>query len=312
MKKKNKIILLIIIFIIIIFLILLTVYKYINKKDEVNDSFKVIDIGLSTLTEDINYKEEYEKNIIKSTPNSYEYKIGNSLNGRIYIDNNKKIHLTDDNNNINNILSEEKFNAIYKKSRENDVSKIVIYAITEKGKLYKIALYESNINNVIITLMLKDQIITNFTTLENNLFLGIDYENIVVLTDDGIMYNANTGLPYIDDTLSIYDEYYIYTDGIISYKDKILRNNNGELYKIKYIIDLKEKTGIFEKADILFITEDNKIIYIDDKIYEYKTQIKNITKKEKADGNTYKILFDNNESINVIGFEDFDYYKIDS
>ena len=183
-----------------------------------------------------------------------------------------------------------------------------MYLINTKEELYKLSIEDCNIANYTLNKIDTDYKIKNFTNLKYNSYLDIYISDIIVLADDGNMYNPINKILYDDNILNVLNEYLFYPDATISnYDGKLLKDNNGNNYKIKYIFNINiqdEQIEDFLGVNVAFITEDNKIIYVkNDEIYE----ISNI-KEIKHNEDELTIIYDNNKQQAIKVYRDINNY----
>lgn len=276
MKKVN--ILKLIIALLIIFLIVITFLVF--KGKEVLDSTGFI----NTLTDNanidsnINYLELYKDNIIYEKYTNYDYEIlknDSTLYGKIYIDLDGYLNITNDFTKTEKRVNNEKFISIYRNVNYND--KLIVYALSETNKVYKIVLETTNLKEIkYYDLQLKSKL-TNFTNLNVN-YVSSSEIVPVVLCDDNKMYALDYGLLYSKDYYELYDKYIIFNDNTAALTSgKIIKDVLDNKVKIQGYIKFDE--DIFnEKPIIALITEDGQLIYkySDSKVYIYNKLIKNI------------------------------------
>lgn len=274
---KNKKILIIIITVIVIALTLLTYFTFFNKKDTLDN------IGhIFTLNEDanidtgINYIEKYKDNIINEKVTSYDYEIllnNGSLYGKIYIDSEGYLNITDDFNRSTKRINDEKYNLIYRNINYTD--KMIIYALSSNNKLYKIVLNTIDIKEVkYYELQLKSEF-TSFTNLNVNTVASKEI-NPVILCSDNKMYVADYGILYNTNYYVFYDNYIVFEDNTIALTNgKLLKNAFDENVKASAYIIFDEK--VFDTNPVVgFVTDRGELLfkYSNNEVYLYNKLIK--------------------------------------
>ena len=123
MKKK---ILIFIIIVLVIFISFLSIYKFNGDNSVVNTDLAFTTLNPKNKKIDLKYdyeldEEKYKEYILDDvkTINFTMYRNDKSVEGRIYIDNEKKLHITDDLLNYDNTISNLKVKTI--KADENDM-----------------------------------------------------------------------------------------------------------------------------------------------------------------------------------------------
>lgn len=311
MKYKNKpvkFILILIIIGIILFLIFLWNYKIKIANVNTTNGIKISE-ELKNI-ERKNYQEQYKQYIVNDIEVYYEYEIVN-LNdisyGNIYIDKEQHLNIQDKYNKKHETIKSDTFKTLYVVESDN-ISRLDVYLINTKEELYKLSIEDCNIANYTLNKIDTDYKIKNFTNLKYNSYLDIYISDIIVLADDGNMYNPINKILYDDNILNVLNEYLVYPDATISnYDGKLLKDNNGNNYKIKYIFNINiqdEQIEDFLGVNVAFITEDNKIIYVkNDEIYE----ISNI-KEIKHNEDELTIIYDNNKQQAIKVYRDINNY----
>lgn len=311
MKYKNKpvkFILILIIIGIILFLIFLWNYKIKIANVNTTNGIKISEELKNIERKD--YQEQYKQYIVNDIEVYYEYEIVN-LNdisyGNIYIDKEQHLNIQDKYNKKHETIKSDTFKTLYVVESDN-ISRLDVYLINTKEELYKLSIEDCNIANYTLNKIDTDYKIKNFTNLKYNSYLDIYISDIIVLADDGNMYNPINKILYDDNILNVLNEYLVYPDATISnYDGKLLKDNNGNNYKIKYIFNINiqdEQIEDFLGVNVAFITEDNKIIYVkNDEIYE----ISNI-KEIKHNEDELTIIYDNNKQQAIKVYRDINNY----
>lgn len=311
MKHKNKpvkFILILIIIGIILFLIFLWNYKIKIVNVNTTNGIKILEELKNIEKKD--YQEQYKQYIVNDIEVYYEYEIVN-LNdisyGNIYIDKEQHLNIQDKYNKKQETIKSDTFKTLYVVESDN-ISRLDVYLINTKEELYKLSIEDCNIANYTLNKIDTDYKIKNFTNLKYNSYLDIYISDIIVLADDGNMYNPINKILYDDNILNVLNEYLVYPDATISnYDGKLLKDNNGNNYKIKYIFNINiqdEQIEDFLGINVAFITEDNKIIYVkNDEIYE----ISNI-KEIKHNEDELTIIYDNNKQQTIKVYRDINNY----
>lgn len=311
MKHKNKpvkFILILIIIGIILFLIFLWNYKIKIVNVNTTNGIKILEELKNIEKKD--YQEQYKQYIVNDIEVYYEYEIVN-LNdisyGNIYIDKEQHLNIQDKYNKKQETIKSDTFKTLYVVESDN-ISRLDVYLINTKEELYKLSIEDCNIANYTLNKIDTDYKIKNFTNLKYNSYLDIYISDIIVLADDGNMYNPINKILYDDNILNVLNEYLVYPDATISnYDGKLLKDNNGNNYKIKYIFNINiqdERIEDFLGVNVAFITEDNKIIYVkNDEIYE----ISNI-KEIKYNEEEIIVFYENNKQQTIKVYRDINNY----
>ena len=311
MKYKNKpvkFILILIIIGIILFLIFLWNYKIKIANVNTTNGIKISEELKNIERKD--YQEQYKQYIVNDIEVYYEYEIVN-LNdisyGNIYIDKEQHLNIQDKYNKKHETIKSDTFKTLYVVESDN-ISRLDVYLINTKEELYKLSIEDCNIANYTLNKIDTDYKIKNFTNLKYNSYLDIYISDIIVLADDGNMYNPINKILYDDNILNVLNEYLVYPDATISnYDGKLLKDNNGNNYKIKYIFNINiqdEQIEDFLGVNVAFITEDNKIIYVkNDEIYE----ISNI-KEIKYNEEEITVFYENNKQQTLKVYRDINNY----
>ena len=102
-----------------------------------------------------------------------------------------------------------------------------------------------------------------------------------MLSEDGKIYDINTGLIYDERTISLYNQIYVYHNKTMTNDiGHLITNNKGELYKIKYIFTTQSNNEMFKDiTPIIMVTENNEFLYFDNEmmyVYEFDKKVKNV------------------------------------
>ena len=303
MKKK----LIYIIIIVFIALIGLTIYKYkVYEKNKNNYFFSDTipektknNIVYSEKKDQEIYKEYIRTNDLKDV--EYRY-IDNSKNitGKIYIDDNKNLYITDIVNKKIYKPSDYKFKTLHK--RENDYNEVNVYLISEDNNLFLLTLSSGEIKTSKVKPIFESKKVYNFVNLSYKSDIYKNGSSLFVLADDGNIYDVKTEIRYNSDIISMYDKFYVLKDKtMIDMWGRTYVDSNKNPYKIKYVFSAT-KNKIIDKETIMIITSDNKLLYIiygDNNVHEFNKKIKDV----KFDGNKIarksklKIIFENDYKI---------------
>lgn len=287
MKKK---VIIIVIITIIICLSILTIYKYkFYKQSDNSNHFTSIKLQsyINNEGEDKNFdKTKYINNIINKSFLSINYEFydnDESVYGKVFINDDGYLYITDSNKNIAKKLSIIKFKTMYKTKYE--YSNIYIYLISNDKKLYYIELASNDITKAKVELLAQNYKIENFVNLEFKTDKYGSPNNLFVLADDGYIYDVASDIIYNEDIISLYNKFYILNDFTISnVYGKMLTDKNSKKYKIKYCFFIDAGNDLIDKNEIIFITQDNKLIYVSEdkkELKEFNNLVKDISYKEE-------------------------------
>lgn len=306
--KKLIVILLIAV---VLFLGGITYYKFgyknnINSEDE---SFVQIDIDKKNIKNEDSKtdKETYSSNIINDIIKTYDYKLETEkegITGKIYIDNNNKLHITCNELNTSKRLSNVDFKTMYYTDEEN-IGILLVYLISNDNKLYMLSLTSTDIEKTLLKEVQTSYKVMNFTNLTFNMNEYSVPFSIIVLGDDDNMYEPLYEVRYNNTIKMIDNTYYVYGDNTIAnIYGNMLRNNENDYYKIKYYIYFTYGTSLFPNTESIIITDDNKIIYLNsvyDKLYIYNKTIKKLSYELTNNYNEVKLKIElsDNSKINV-------------
>lgn len=302
--KKN------IIYIILLIVILLVIY-ILNIRTENENKYIINNIGSEKKYDyGINYKEEYKEYIINDNIKEVSYSIANETDvmyGRVYISSNNKLYITDELNNKTYLLLDEEVLTIY--NPFEDITMCSIYAITKGGELYHVGLSQPYIKEKYSKKIELEYKVTNFTNLKFNSYNNAVYDSVVVLTDDGNMYDTSSLTVYNPNSLNVFGKYLIHVSNEISnFNSEFFVDKDNNYYKVKTIIISNNPINELEgNPTIVIITEDNKLIYtFENKVYEYSENVKKI----RIDNNNKIILEFEKYKIDIDGYYDLNYYSI--
>lgn len=295
MKKK----LIYIIIIVFIALIGLTIYKYKVYEKNKNNYFFSDTIPEKTKN-NIVYSEKkdqeiYKEYIITNDLKDVEYRYidnNKSITGKIYIDDNKNLYITDIVNKKIYKPSNVKFKTMFKK--DYPYNNIYIYLISEDNNLYFLQLTNNDINQTSVKQIFMPGKIYNFTKLEYTLDAFPNSNSLFVLADDDNVYDVATLIRYNKNILSMFDDFYVYDDNTITdvYGNVIVDKDNN-LYKIKYAFVTFDNNTFSGSNTKLIITDNNDLIYEKDNAQVmglFNKKVKDISFDEKVVGKAGKLI----------------------
>ena len=278
MKKNN--ILVILIILIVIFIGFLSYYKFSNKKEESNinvEESKLINLELINVKKDLKYdlildEEKYRDNIITKVELTEDYNFFHdekSINGSVYIDQDGLLHIKNEVDKDDKIISNVKFKTLYS-PRTEDYDGIYIYLISNTNNLYYMALKENNLTNVVVEKIETKYPVLNFTDISYNNDISPSGNTLFVLEQDGNIYEVASGLRYHENIKLIFDNIMVYEDNTISnVYGEMLEDENGNYFKIKYIFNSNGEDAYLEHYAIIIITEDDRLISIPHNDYSH-------------------------------------------
>jgi len=304
MKKK---IFLFVLILIIILLCGLTVYKFLIAKEKKAVEFNSVTLELKKedLATENKDKDLYSSNIINDITKSYNYELidnDKGITGSVYINDDSILYIKDNNSNVYKI-SDVYFKTLYK--TDDFTGFLGLYALSNDGKLYYIFLNNVDIKSTVITEIPTSFKITNFTNIKINNPYSYFNTNIVILSENGNMYEPKTGIRYTNKLITFMGQYYVFEDNTIANSSGKLLKNGDNYYKIKYYLSFMENNSPFKDTHSIILTEDNKLIYCIENSDELKVYNKTIKKIEyKVDEKQYKtvkitISFTDNSIINL-------------
>lgn len=283
MRKKLYIL---IIIILLLFIGVLIIYKFSNKTLKVNEHYfeyaEIKNFKTDDETE-VNDKEKYANYIIKDKFDSINYSFfhdENSITGRMYIGDDKNCYIEDTNKNYVYEVSTERFSTLYSKDYEY-TDGIYGYGLSEDNKIYMISLESNDIFDAYIYDYRYAERFTNFVDIEYKYDMYVPGNSVFALTEEGKIYDINTGLRYDERTISLYNQIYVYHDKTMTnIYGHLIEDKEGKRYKIKNIFEIiKGNDFIKDEKTIVIITEENEFIYFDKEmmyVYEFDKKVKDI------------------------------------
>ena len=287
---KKNIFLKITIVAIIIILLVITYFVFFTKHDTLDDIGYLIDLKENVVLDDsIDYLNVYKDNIIDENITSYNYEILHndaSLYGKIYIDNEGYLNITDDFTNSIKKITKEQYTSLYRNIGYTD--KLIVYALTTDKKLYKIVLNSPDISNLKYYELHFNSEVVKFTSLNVNTVSSNEISPIV-LCNDNKMYVADYGLLYNTNYYEFYNKYIIFDDNTVALTNgKQLVNLQNEKIKVVGYIEFDE--NIFDKDPaIAFITNIGELVYMysENELYEYNKLIKSLEGRDELKATFY-------------------------
>ena len=215
-----------------------------------------------------------------------------SITGKIYIDDNKNLYITDVVNKKVYKPSNVKFKTMFKK--DYPYNNIYIYLISEDNNLYFLQLNDNDINKTSVKQIFMPGKIYNFTKLEYTLDAFPNSNSLFVLADDDNVYDVATLIRYNKNILSMFDDFYVYDDNTITdvYGNVIVDKDNN-LYKIKYAFVTFDNNTFSGSNTKLIITDNNDLIYEKDNAQVmglFNKKVKDISFDEKVVGKAGKLI----------------------
>lgn len=269
-------------------------YPIENVKKEINNSDFVLD------------KEKYKNKIVNEELLSIDYnKFDNetSIFGKIYIDVNKHLYITDSNKNLSYKISDIKFKTIFQ--RDYPFQHINIFLLSESNELYILLLRNNDIKKVELTKIKTNFKIEAFADVNLKQDVFGSGRLIFALSEDGNIYDGISGIRYNENIISLYNKFYVFEDNTISTTyGNLLKDNKGNDYKIKYVFSTFDDNEFSPPRSILLVTNENKILYVDDEnkyIFEYNKTVKNIifSEKEPYKESKLEIVFEDENKIRL-------------
>ena len=275
MKFKNGL-LIAIIALIVIGVVGLTLYKgKILDKITTNDKLIFTAYQPSNKKANLKWPDEkdevlYKDSIITTDVKEVEYTFYDkikSIIGKIYIDNNNLLHITDDNDYRDKVTSTVKFKTMKTRESRDMYDSIYVYLISTDNKLYVLILKSNNIYEYQISEITTKRQVLNFTNLSYDNDMYPSGNTLFVLENDGNIYDIFSGNRYMENVKFIFDTIAVYNDNTISnIYGNMFENKDGKNYKIKYVFDTSASNELIGEDAIIIITEDNELIVIN----EYK------------------------------------------
>lgn len=289
--KKNMI-LKIVIVIIVFALAIITYFTFFTENETLDNVGFIFTPNKNVeIDSNIDYIEKYKENIISEKTTSYDYEIildNATLYGKVYIDDEGYLYISDDFKNKSKQINNEKFSTIYRNATYGDT--LVIYALSDTKKIYKIILESSNIDDIkFYELKLKNEV-TNFTNLNVDT-VSCDEVIPIVLCSDNKMYVVDYDLLYNTNYYILYDNYVIFDDNTFALTNgKKITDENGEDEKGAFYITFGEKVYDSDPK-IAIVTNSGELLfrYSDNEVYSYNKLIESVNVAETINLN----FFDN-------------------
>jgi len=312
--KKTKLTLKICLILMVIFIICLTIFK-LNYKPMQNNSLHTInDVGeVVYYDHKIDYKEVYKDNIIYEIVIEIPYSIvdeNSVLQGRLLIGNDRKLYITNDIIQTSYLVLDKEIKTLYNPLPVSEVCSF--YVLTSEGEVYHIGLSNTYIDDSTLSVKKHEfsSAVTNFTTLSIHSFIGDVTNNIVVLCEDGNMYDIYTSILYSDDVFKVKDQYIIYGDGhVTNFSSNILVDANNNEYQIKNVVGANDRIQELNNSpNIVLITTDDRLIYLinHDKVYEHYKKVKAVFPQDDI----INIVFEDDETLKFSGYYNQEFYPI--
>lgn len=280
----KKFLLSVLLLILIMFFAGLTIFRLGFYKEKPYYFTKIIlkDNYENLLQTDMLDKDTYKDNIIMENILTTEYNYfhnSKSITGTIYIGENKSLYITDINENLTYEVSTIKFRTMYTK-KYNYEDGLYVFLISEDNKLYFMELTDNDIKKAVVKEAYTSLKVINFVDLD---FKGDIYKTantLLVLSTDGNIYDATSGIRYDKTIKMLYNNIYAFSDNsIVNLWGKMYKDTNGKKYKLKYIFLTYDDNDFSGKNTILIITDDNKLLYLDDnfnRVYEFNVKVKDV------------------------------------
>ena len=285
--KIKKYILLFIIIILIVFIVILTLYKFKNSdNNEINDDIIYSTFYPVNTKKDLKYDymldEEVYADYIEKPMISMDFSIINnlkSITGKIYIDKNNELHITDDLESIDKVISELKFKDL-KPLESDEYGALYVYLISNDNKLYYLMLDTNNIYDAAVYEIEMNKPVLRFSNISYDNDVSPSSSTLFVLCSDGNIYEVTSKLRYHNNIKLVFGRVMVYEDNTMSnIYGKMFEDNNGNYYKIKYIFNALASDAFLDKPVGIIITEDNQLIV--SIIDEYYRRINVANKKIK-------------------------------
>ena len=285
MNKKN-IILLSLLVILVAFIIFITVYKFkFSSKNKEKYYFTWTSVERkkeNNYSNDNLDKDKYDDYIIKENNLKIEYTFfdsENSIKGQVYIGTDKYLYISDINRDLIYRASTNKFRTMYTKSIHYDEG-IYIYLISEDNKLYSLELTSNDITKAALNQINTSMEVMNFVDLEFLKDINDTPNTLFVLANDGNIYDIASKIRYNENIKILYNNLYVFNDNTMTNEyGKILESSDNTPYKIKYIFQTYDDNKFSGKNTKIIITEDNKLLYIEneiDYVYQFNKSVKDI------------------------------------
>lgn len=285
MNKKN-IILLSLLLILVAFIIFITVYRFkFSSKNKEKYYFTWTSVERkkeNNYSNDNLDKDKYDDYIIKENNLKIEYTFfdsENSIKGQVYIGTDKYLYISDINRDLIYRASTNKFRTMYTKSIHYDEG-IYIYLISEDNKLYSLELTSNDITKAALNQINTSMEVMNFVDLEFLKDINDTPNTLFVLANDGNIYDIASKIRYNENIKILYNNLYVFNDNTMTNEyGKILESSDNTPYKIKYIFQTYDDNKFSGKNTKIIITEDNKLLYIEneiDYVYQFNKSVKDI------------------------------------
>ena len=282
---KKKLIMISIVVILSIFVIWLVIYGSNFHEDNEQYYFtwaKIENEKEYTKQDDILDKDKYIDNIVKYNQLTIDYKFFHSeksIKGQVYIGTDKYLYISDTNADFTYRVSTTKFRTMYTKNIKYD-NGVYIYLISEDNKLYYLELITNDIKGVKLNEVNTSFEVINFVNLEFMYDNNDPTNTLFVLCSDGNIYDVSSKIRYNETIKSLYSNLYVLDDNTMTNEyGKILEDKDKKPYKIKNIFETYDDNDFSGKNTKIIITEDNKLLYIDnlmEYVYEFNKIVKSV------------------------------------
>lgn len=312
--KKNKILIILIIFF-IVFLISITIYKSIYRDNSSNNrsskpSMPLQEIKLlnnkkelvyDTVLDEEKYKDYIIEEIVEVIPYSY-LTDEKSITGEIYLDKNNLLHISNEIDKEDKIISDIKFKTLYLLD-SNDYNGIYIYLISLTNKLYYFALHDNELKDMDIKPISTRYPVMNFTNISYENDISPSGSTLFVLEQDGNIYEIASDTRYHENIKLLFDSLLVYDDNTVAnIYAKVYRNSEGKEFKAKYLLNA-EASDFIRMPTMIMITEDNEVVFISQVDYNYEyiyySKLKDIKYESNYPFTSSKLnlTFENNNSL---------------
>lgn len=277
MKKKNILLVILLFMIMLLFALVFFKMSYNdNSIDHISDSEKYDDMVIKDNVKNVDYY--YAVSVLDEI-----------LSGKVYIDEDNLLHITVSDSNDDVVVSDIPFKTIYKLAKPSYGS-LSIFLISLDNDLYYLSLNSNDINSAEVVKINLDYKITNFTKLTFKGDETISYNTLLVLSDDGNIYDITSGLRYDPNIKLLFDNVIVYKD--LSFSNvygKMFTDDNDIKYKIKYAFMANETVEENEKTSakiIIIITNDDRLLVshssdLFNETYENEKKVKTVTFNSK-------------------------------
>ena len=238
---------------------------------------------------DILDKDKYPENIIYEDLLTLDYQFyddSESIYGKVYIDNEGYLHITDENKNLNQVVNNSvKFKTLYVKDY-NYQNGIFIYLISKNNDAYIMELHTTNLKNAKLQKVYTAHKVTNFVDIDFDIDIFPSTNTMFILEDDGNFYDILSALRYDSSIKGIFNKVYVFSDNSMSNLYGAMYENGTENYKIKYLFETFDNNSLTTPYSIIAITENNELFYIKgNELWSYylcNKKVKNILIDAKA------------------------------